>query len=274
MTDSTNNSATASLTPPAIPLLPFFLLTYLISWSFSVPLLLSVMGVIPVKLPHSLEIVAAFGPFAAALIVARYYCGAAGVRWIFDGLKRWRVGSFWLAFSVLSPFVLLLIALVMFRLRGDTWPDFAGEGVLQLLTVAGLVKLIIVGGLVQGLGEEPGWRGIATPVLRSRYGPLVASLALFPIWLCWHLPQFLSRPGFGPLQFVLFGIGILSATIWFTLLWDKTRSILTAVFWHTFVNIARNIALAISPAVFMSFNMMITVVALVIIGYWLMRREK
>jgi len=46
------------------------------------------------------------------------------------------------------------------------------------------------------------------------------------------------------------------------------------VFWHTFVNIARNIALAISPAVFMSFNMMITLVALVIIGYWLIRREK
>jgi len=264
----------ASETTPAFPLLPFFLLTYAISWSFSVPLLLSIKGIIPVSLPHELEWVAAFGPSIAAFIVAKKYCGQAGVDWLWAGIKRWRVSPFWLGFSILSPFVLLLIAMVMFRMRGDAWPDFSSDTFLQVLTVAGLFKLIVVGGLIQGVGEEPGWRGIATPVLRSRFGPLLASLALFPVWLCWHLPQFLSRDGFGPVQFVLFGLGILSATFWFTLMWDKTRSVLTAIFWHTFVNIARNLALAMSPAVFMSFNMLITLGALVILAYWLIARPK
>jgi len=259
---------------PAFPLIPYFLLAYGLSWAVMVPLLLSVKGIIPIALPHGLEMLAAFGPFAAAVIVAKKYGGSEGLSWLFKGVLDWRVGATWLSFSILSPFVLLLLALLAFKLKGGVWPDLGSESMLQLVTVTGLFNLIVAGGLVQGVGEEPGWRGIALPVLRSRYGPLVASLALFPIWLCWHLPQFMSRPGFGPLQFVLFGLGILSATIWFTFLWDKTRSILTAIFWHTFVNIARNLALALSPSIFMTFNMLITIGAIVIVVYWLVVRQK
>jgi len=259
---------------PAFPLLPYFLLAYGFSWAVMVPLLLSVKGMLPFELPHELEMLAAFGPFAAALVVARKYGGDEGLTWLVSGLKHWRVGGYWLGFSILSPFVLLLVALLAFRMQNSAWPDFGSETVMQLLTVAGLFNLIVVGGLVQGVGEEPGWRGIALPVLRSRFGPILASLMLFPVWLCWHLPQFLSRPGFGVVQFVLFGVGILSATIWFTYLWDKTRSILMAVFWHTFVNIARNTALALSPSIFMTFNMLITVGAVAIVMYWLVARHK
>ena len=44
--------------------------------------------------------------------------------------------------------------------------------------------------VVNGLGEEIGWRGYAFPMLRRRHGTLAASLLLVPIWAGWHLPLF------------------------------------------------------------------------------------
>jgi uncharacterized protein len=42
------------------------------------------------------------------------------------------------------------------------------------------------------LGEEPGWRGFALPRLQGRYGPLVGTLILGPVWAFWHVPVWLT----------------------------------------------------------------------------------
>ncbi|MGK0500835.1 MAG: membrane protease YdiL (CAAX protease family) [Oceanicoccus sp.] len=252
----------------ALPLWRYFFIAYLLSWSVSVPLLLSVRGIIDVSLAHELEMLAAMGPLLAAIYIAKRYGGSAALKQLFESCLHWRVGAFWTAFSVLSPFVLLLGGVVFLSLGGGQIIDLDTKGVAQILTMAGLFKLLIATSLVQSLGEEPGWRGIAIPILRSRFGPLTASLMLFPIWLCWHLPQFLARPEFGLAQLIGFSVGILSATIWLTLLWDKTHSVLMVFLWHALINIARNIGLAVSPSLFMTMNTGVLLGAIAIVIYW------
>ncbi len=273
MTDNTNTTVSTDAIE-RLPIWRYFFLAYLISWCVSVPLMLSVRGIIDIHLAHELEMLAAMGPLLAAFYIAKRYGGKAAVKQLVDSCLHFRVGAFWTAFSVLSPFVLLLGAIIFLSIRGGEMIALDGEGVAQMLTAAGLFKLLVATSLVQSLGEEPGWRGIAIPILRARFGPLQASFMLFPIWLCWHLPQFLARPEFGVGQFIGFSVGILSATIWLTLLWDKTRSVLMVFYWHALINIARNIALAISPSLFMTINTGVLLGAIAIVIYWFASKQQ
>jgi membrane protease YdiL (CAAX protease family) len=164
------------------------------------------------------------------------------------------------------------VVIIVLGFSGVKLAEPNGMGLAELATFSGLFDLIFIGGVLQGLGEEPGWRGFALPRLRQRFGPLAASVVLFPVWLCWHLPVFLSRPDFGLVQWLGFSLGIFSASIWLTLIYDATRSVLMAVIWHVLVNIARGIALAISVPVFLAMGNAVLIGALVIAVYWLVKR--
>ncbi|MDG1462257.1 MAG: CPBP family intramembrane metalloprotease [Gammaproteobacteria bacterium] len=256
------------------PFISYVLLAYGFTWSFAIPLTLSKRGIVGIELPHALEMIAAFGPFIAALLIAKTLDGSDGVERILNSLKQWRVSRVWLLFSIFSPVVLLFIAVIISWLGSGEQPQFNTEKSLYYLTLIGLFELIVVGGMIQGFGEEPGWRGFAIPWLRKARGPLLASLALFPCWLFWHLPQFLGRPEFGLAQFLGFAAGIFAATMWLTLIHDKTQSILMAALWHTTVNIARNIALAISLPMFLTFNTLIMLGGIGIVVYWVVNRPQ
>ena len=250
------------------PLLAFYLLAYAWTWAIGIPLMLSRRGRIAADLPHWLEPIAAFGPFLAALLVAWIVAGPDGPAGIFASLKRWRVGAGNLAFALLSPIALLLVAVALAALLGQP-PDFANPRLAELASAAGLLDLVLAGAVLQALGEEPGWRGFALPDLRRRFGPLGATLALFPVWLLWHLPFFLSRPEFGLAQWLGFSFGILSAAVWLTLIMERSGSVLMAVIWHAMVNICRGLALAISMAAFLAIGNAVLLGALVIVAYWL-----
>lgn len=250
------------------PLLSFYAIAYAFTWALGVPLLLSKRGLIGIQVPHLLEPVAAFGPFVAAVVVMRAVHGSDGPRALLQSLQRWRVGPGWFAAALLSAPVLLLLALVGAILMGGAQTSDASR-LGELWTATGLFELIVVGGILQSLGEEPGWRGFAIPRLRERLGPLLATLALWPVWLCWHLPFFLSRPAFGWAQWFGFSVGILSAAIWLTLLRDKTQSILMCIGWHAMANICRNAALATSAVAFLIYNNLVLLSALIIVCYWI-----
>jgi len=256
------------------PLLSYFLLACGLSWLIAVPLMLSRRGILEVEISEGWEMLAAFGPFAAALLVAWALNGKAGASALLKSLLHWRVGGFWFLFCVVTPGLLLLAAIIFVLLSSGTMPDFETERALAFSTLAGLFDLVIVTGLVQGLGEEPGWRGFAIARLRERFGPLAATLCLFPVWLLWHLPMFLTRPEFGLIQWIGFSLGILSASVWLTLIWDATQSLLMAVIWHTLVNIHRSMALAVSTPLFLALGNAVLLGAVVIIIYWLVKRPE
>lgn len=251
------------------PLLSYFLLAYLLSWSLEVPMALTARGIINVHLPFWLEALAGFGPFAAAVIVLKITEGSGGVRRLLDSLLRWRVPGIWLLATVLSPFAVLFAALAI---TGETDKFFSGELIGQLSTEGKLLELILIGGVLRGIGEEPGWRGLALPLLRGRYGPLLATLLLWPVWTCWHLPSFLLRPEFAVGAWVGFAVGILAATAWTTLLYDKTRSVLMIAIWHALINITRGIAGSASTEAFFAFAQAMLAIGLCVIIYWLFVR--
>lgn len=199
---------------------------------------------------------------AAAPASAPQQAGDALAEWR-ASLLRWpatRAGR-WLSFA--SPLGFLALALlVVAAAPGDLdWSRLANG---PLATPPGLFELLVVGSLLQSLGEEPGWRGWFLPKLRERLGPFAATLVLFPVWLLWHLPMFLARPEFGLPQFAGFALGILSAAVWMTAIFELTRSTLAAIVWHLLINATRGLALAISTPVFLAYGMAVTLGAVAI----------
>ncbi len=256
------------------PLLGYCGLAYAITWSIALPGLLISRGYWSGPDLHLLEPVAAFGPFVAAMLVSRACFGRSGPAGMLKSLTRWRVGLGVGILSVLSPVALLLLALLAVALTSGLAIEPDNARLSRLMSVSGLVNLVIVGALLQAWGEEPGWRGFLLARLRERRGPLAASLVLFPVWLLWHLPFFLSRPEFGLAQWLGFSVGILSASIWLTLIWEASGSVLMALIWHAMVNICRGIALAVSPQLFLAVSNAVLLGALVIVIYWFWRSRR
>ena len=254
------------------PLLAYISFAYLWTLSTTLPLLLQKRGLLNLGLPDAWEAVGAFGPLVAAYLVIRRTEGPPRLRAFWHNLWNRRVGGGGFALALLVPVAFLLLGGVLVMLQTGAPPSLQALATGRLGTLRAVVDLVLVGSVLQGLGEEPGWRGFLLPKLLDRFQPLAATLILFPVWWLWHLPFFLSRPEFGLPQFLGFGLGILSATIWLTFLWERTRSILVAVLWHAALNITRGIALGFSTSMFMAYGMVVAVGALGIVGWWLVRR--
>lgn len=251
------------------PVLSYLLLAYLWTWGFALPLMMSRRGWIQARLSENWEIVAAFGPLVAALLVVRMAAGLPALRELLGSMLRWRVGAPGLLLACASPFLLLALAVLAVGIGTPAWPQLSALEQGRLATAAGWIHLLLVAGLVQGLGEEPGWRGFLLPRLRGRFTPLKATALLFPVWLLWHLPAFLGRPEFGLAQFAAFSVGIFSAAVWLTLIMEMTGSVLMAVAWHALINVVRGVALGISMPLFLGISALVTVGALLICVFWL-----
>jgi len=254
------------------PLLAYIGLAYLWTWVTTLPLLLQKRGILALGLPDAWEAVGAFGPFVAAYVVIRRTGGSAGLTTFWRSLTHWRVGAGAMALTVLSPVMFLVLAAVLVTVQTGSPPSLAVLAGGRLGNLHALVDLVLVSAVLQALGEEPGWRGFLLPKLLGRFHSLPSTLLLFPVWWLWHLPFFLGRPEFGLPQFLGFGLGILSATVWLTFLWERSRSILLAVVWHAVLNITRGVALGFSAAMFLAYGMVVAVGALCIVVWWLFRR--
>jgi membrane protease YdiL (CAAX protease family) len=244
------------------PLLSFVMLAYGLTWTVMAPLLLQARGVFDFGLAEEWEALAAFGPFLAAWIVVRAQPDATWRREFVARLRRWPATArgWWLVAG--SPFAFLAAALAFEGWRTGSVPPIAAALSGAIGTAHGFVGLVIIGSVLQSLGEEPGWRGLLLPRLRARFAPLTATFVLFPVWLFWHLPMFLARPDFGLAQFGGFALGILSAAIWLTALHEESDSAAGAVLWHALANTTRGIALAVSTPAFLAYGMAVTLGAI------------
>lgn len=226
------------------PITAFFLLAYGGTWLALAPAVLSRNGLgwvpatVPAPLFLALFLLSSFGgPTLAGYLVTRALGGKPAVRRWLRRYLRWRVGIRWYALAVLGYPLLYLITATFWsgaapwRALSTGWPAFFTSYLPALLVFPAIITW----------GEEPGWRGVALPMLQQKLGPLGGSIVLGLLHGAWHLPVFLIPAFFGrPFTFSAFGFNTLLAvvvTLSWTWLYNRTRgSILLAVLVHASSN--------------------------------------
>ncbi len=223
---------------PVSPL-PYFVLTFVLSWAIWIPLTLSHYAVWPLAIPEGVSaIVRLLGvlmPGVAAVLLTARAGGGSAVRRLLARLAIWRVGwKWWAAAIAVQPALLGITAWVHNRLGPDVPLGpiaFAGWGTL----IANLVFLTLA-----GLGEETGWRGVALPGLQARRSALVSSLILGLVWATWHLPFWIllgTAEQYGLGYFALNFLGFVPLTIYVTWFFNHSRSsLLLPVVFHVVFN--------------------------------------
>ena len=122
------------------------------------------------------------GPLIAVLVVAGIANGWPGVRDLLGRMVRARIGLRWYAVIFGLPVVMCAWAIAIMVAFGKT-PALPATAAWRELPERFIFILLFI-----GLGEEPGWRGLALPRLQKQHSPFIASLILAPVWALWHVP--------------------------------------------------------------------------------------
>ncbi len=161
------------------PLATFWLLAFGLTWAVWVPRAATGGD------PGWLEPLSTYGPALAAVLAAALPAGRVALAALGRRLTRWRVGRWWVV-VLLGPAAVWLVTVVLTVALGgrpgDAMPLAGTTGPV------GVLVLLLVLALTDGLGEEAGWRGFALPALLRRTGPAAAALVLGLAWAVWHAP--------------------------------------------------------------------------------------
>jgi len=179
---------------------------------------------------------AAGGPIAGALVAESYERGWVGVRDLIDRLLSWRRPGWWVVVGLISPLLLIPLAVLPPYLATGAWPDWQRVGVSGRAPGLGPLATWLLMTVSYGVGEEAGWRGFLLPRLQAGRSALGATVLLTGVWAAWHLPSFAFREGYvglGPIGLAAFVIGLGAGAIVLTALYNGSRgSILVVALWH------------------------------------------
>lgn len=174
------------------PVLMYFILTFIISWS-GVIIMSFFMG-----MPTTSKQFEEIGPIAlipfllspsvVSLFLTGFIHGKAGFHKLKSRFLRWKINIGWYIFAFLMlPILLSIILLILSQFSSDFIPKIVTENDKISLIVVGITIGLIGGGLL----EEIGWTGFATPKLRSHYSIFKTGLIIGFLWGAWHfLPVF------------------------------------------------------------------------------------
>jgi membrane protease YdiL (CAAX protease family) len=183
------------------------------------------------------------GPALAAVVVTALAGGRPGLADLWQRAVRWRVGlRWWLV--VFVTLALSALGFVFGRWHGDPVP-LRDLGLYSGAPAAGGAGFVVLLGyvlLVNGYGEELGWRGFLAHHLLPRFGRLRAASLVWVAWAVWHAPLFLvveNFRDFGPGTTVGWLIGLWFGSYLLTWLYEAGgRSVLLVAAWHTAYNLS------------------------------------
>ncbi|UPG86783.1 CPBP family intramembrane metalloprotease [Luteibacter aegosomatis] len=164
------------------PLVAFFLLAYLLAWIAWAPLYLSQAGLgwLPIHGSLWYTLPGSYAPLVSAAIVR----GVTGRAWPWRGFRP--------LVSLAAYGLGLLLVVLAFVIGPSLWMTQGRLGGVDWLAFAGYPLAIARAAMMAGpIGEEPGWRGFALPLMETRLGRVRAWLLLGALWFGWHLPLFL-----------------------------------------------------------------------------------
>lgn len=213
----------------------FFVATFVFSWLFWLPGLLSSLGLFQIPVPNMVWVIlGAHGPLFAALGLTYREDGWAGVKKLLRKGFDLRMKPIWWLLIVMLSFVLAGLAVGVNVFLSGYQPD--QTLLLQpLMILPTFLVMFFVGGSFQ---EEFGWRGYALPRLLEKWNPAIASLILGTVWGFWHLPLFYIQ---GASQvFMPFGVFLMLAiafSVLFTWFFQRTSgNLFSALLFHTAIN--------------------------------------
>lgn len=171
------------------PLAIFYALTFLLSWGYWIPDALS--G------GHWSHFPGLLGPMIAGIITTTWAQGFSGLGDLASRMFRWRVPLRWYAAALAPVPFALATAAVIGAVTGDGFPAASERGRMKGLPNSGIAAVFAMAFLINGFGEETGWRGFALPKWRERHGELSASLLIALPWRRrWHRARWgESHPG-------------------------------------------------------------------------------
>jgi membrane protease YdiL (CAAX protease family) len=249
------------------PLLSFFALACLISWTLWLPLYYPPLAGWRLYYHHALG---SFGPLLAGLLVSDWQQGRAGLGRLLDGMTRWHLHWFWYALVLLGPFVLAVVAMGVAASLSRQPLQLSGLGRTAEMPELGVISFLIYNILTFGFGEETGWRGFALPRLEQRYGARASVLLLTLGWAVWHLPLFLYRPGYVHMDaagVVGWLLSLLTGAVLLSWLYHGTRgSVLICALFHATIDVAFT-SQGVSPLATNVLGMLITVLGILAFFY-------
>jgi uncharacterized protein len=215
------------------PLGGFLLLAFALSWGFWIPLALG--G------GEGSHVLGLLGPALAAVLVSAGIGGRHAVGALLAGLVRWRVHPGWYAVAF-APLVGGALGVGLLAVGGYPLPPASAWTSLAGFPDLGWLGLFLVVLLINGVGEETGWRGFAWPRLRAGRSLAGAAVLLAVPWALWHLPTFWLATGMGDLHpAVIPGwlVGLAAGAVVLGWIYERTGgSLLIVALFHASINIA------------------------------------
>lgn len=223
----------------ARPIACFFALAIVLSWSYWLGLLALGQQVRPGS--SATHLPGLMGPMLAAVIVTGVAFGRAALHEFVKGalvLPRPRLRN---ALLALSPVLIATLVFLALAALGTPLPSLEAfgsyPGAPAGLPLPVLVLVVLV---LNGFGEEAGWRGFAARHLATRLGRFRSTLVVAAVWMVWHAPLFWLNSSMqalvGP---VLLGwaLGLLCAAFLLSgLYFAGGNSVLVVALWHTLYN--------------------------------------
>ena len=170
---------------PGAAFLAFF---YVTSWILFLPALLGTLGfgLIPVDIPAqpSILLLSLLCLAGGAFIITRIAEGKEGVRELRRRYLTWRTGPQWYLLALFGAPLLLLIGGAVVH-GPDTVGTFFAKVPEFLPTYVFNVVLIA---LLISIWEETGWMAFLTARWQKRFGPVITSLIVAPLFGLGHFP--------------------------------------------------------------------------------------
>jgi uncharacterized protein len=164
----------------------FFLLVFVISWSFIYAIFGSDGVPATKENQESIGMTILLGPFVAGLVLLFINDRTQGLRHLFSRLIKLKANFKWYLFALLTAPVTTFVGYIIYLLFfEDVQPNFMAED-----NIVNILLLGLLGGFFVGLFEEIGWTGFAIPNLLKHHGIFYTGLLVGIIWGAWHFILF------------------------------------------------------------------------------------
>jgi len=261
----------------------FFLLAYLISWIAWVPLIILCLD--PSSILWMIFMTGGIiGPLLASVIVIGVNNGKKDLKNFFSRIFVWRSHYSWYIAAFGTPIIIWLIPTLIHVFLGGSRPILFDNthyitsscsylGIYHNTFLCIIIQFFTIF-FVNGVAEEPGWRGIALPHLQENYNAVISTIIIGFLHSCWHLPlyfipgttKFFNQPEKLIIPFVSFLIVTILYSFIYTWLYNSTESLFFPILAHTTWNLSIDLLRPPTAGYPVGYDVILILVELIVIS--------